>query len=455
VYEELGSIKEIVALSPRETLDSAATLLVQLGYEIGQRSDDSVTAIRRKREGMFGHSLQNLTVAALPQSGGGVKVELRGTDREGVQERQGEWTKWADSLPKLGQEHQQEQAAPGAAGTQTAKTRAGEPVRESTESSVARSGLAHGDREGEASGHAREPEIQEAANGGEDEPTRPAEPGRWATVASWDREQRVAPGKQEAEPSPTQENPSSGGARFSVDDHEGRDEGANDVSIPKVVEAESFRLVNERGEPRAVLGLRGNSPYLEFKGTIQDYRFLFHVDPEDGLPKLTMLDNLDADDVHKEAVQASTAPETSVEPDTPVTDTLAKRVYRVGDTAILNTGDKVTLHSYNSPAPSPHDWRPAKDGYELAVVDVEVSATSESGGLPAINPSDFFLQMPDNFRLRWQPQFEQRELLDTSLLPGDSVRGLILFQTPKGEKPKAIIWEDMRSGDEHAIKWAM
>jgi len=131
VYEELGSIKEIVALSPRETLDSAATLLVQLGYEVGQRSDDSVTAIRRKREGMFGHSLQNLTVATLPQSGGGVKVELRGTDREGVQESQGEWTKWADSLPKLGQEHEQEQAAPGAAGTQTAKTRAEEPEGES------------------------------------------------------------------------------------------------------------------------------------------------------------------------------------------------------------------------------------------------------------------------------------------------------------------------------------
>src|SRR5215208_5834408 len=178
-----------------------------------------------------------------------------------------------DRRCKLGHDHEQEEVAPGAAEPQTAKTHAEEPVGESRESSGTRSGLADGDREGEASGHAREPEMQEAANGGEDEPTRPAEPGRWATVASWDREQRVAPGKQEAEPSPTQENPNSGGARFSVDDHEGRDEGANDVSIPKVVEAESFRLVNERGEPRAVLGLRGNSPYLEFKGTTQDYRF--------------------------------------------------------------------------------------------------------------------------------------------------------------------------------------
>jgi hypothetical protein len=455
VYEELGSIKEIVALSPRETLDSAATLLVQLGYEITKREDTSVTAIRRKREGMFGHSLQNLTVAALPQSKGGVKVELRGNDSEGVRERQGEWTKWADSLPKLGQEHEQEQVAPGAAEPQTAKTRAVEPVGESRESSGTRSGLPEGDREGEASGHAREPEMQEAANGGEDEPTRPAEPGRWTTVASWDREQRVAPGKQEAEPSPPQESPSSGDTKFTVDDDEGRDDTANDPSIPKVVEAEIFRLVNERGEPRAVLGLRGDSPYLEFKGTAQDSRFLFHVDPEDGLPKLTMLENLDADDVPKEAVQASTTPETSVEPEAPVTDTPAKRGYAVGDTAILNTGDRVTLHSYKSPAPSPHDWTPAKDGYELSVVDVEVTASSDSGGIPMINPSDFFLQMPDNTRLKWQPQFEQRELEPTRLLPGDAVRGLILFQTPEGEKPKSIIWEDNRSGDEHVVRWAM
>ena len=53
MYGELGSIKEIVALSPQETLDSAAALLVQLGYEVTMREDTSLTATRRKREGMF------------------------------------------------------------------------------------------------------------------------------------------------------------------------------------------------------------------------------------------------------------------------------------------------------------------------------------------------------------------------------------------------------------------
>jgi hypothetical protein len=445
-----------VALSPQETLDSAAALLVQLGYEITKREDTSVTAIRRKREGMFGHSLQNLTVVALPQSEDGVKVELRGNDREGVQERQGEWTKWADSLPKLGQQHEQEQqeVAPGAAEPQTAKTHAEDPVGESRESSGTRSGLADGERQGGASGHAREPEMQEAANGGEDEPTRPAEPGRWATVTSWDREQRVAPGKQEAEPSSTQESPSSGDTKFTVDDDERRDDVANDPSIPKVVEAESFRLVNNKGETRAVLGLRDDSPYLELKGTDRDYRFHFQVDSEDGLPKLVMFDNLGADAVPKEAVQASATPETSVKPSAPVTGSPAKRGYAVGDTVTLSTGDTLTLHSYESPVPPP-GHKKQKTGYEFLVIDVEVCASSNSGGLEYINPFDFVLQMPDNTRLKPEEQHAERELEHIHLLPGDPVRGLVFFQKPKGEKPKFVTFTRGVFDNVHVVKWAV
>ena len=454
MYGELGSIKDTVALSPQETLDSAAALLVQLGYEITKREDTSVTAIRRKREGMFGHSLQNLTVAALPQSEGGVKVELRGNDREGVQERQGEWTKWADSLPKLGQEHEQEEEVAPIAEPQTAKTHAVEPVGESRESSGTRSGLPEGNREGEASGHAREPEMQEAANGGEDEPTRPAEPGRWTTVASWDREQRVAPGKQEAEPNPTQESPSSGDTKFTVDDDEGRDDATNDPSIPKVVEAENFRLVNNKGETRAVLGLSDDSPYLELKGTDRDYRFIFQVDPEDGLPKLVMFDNLGADAVPKEAVQASPTPGASVEPSAPLTDTPGKRGYTVGDRATLSTGDMLTLHSYKSPVPPPNR-KEQKTGYEFLVLDVEVYASSNSEGLEYINPFNFVLQMPDNTRLKPEEQHAERELEHIDLLPDDPVRGLIYFQTPKGEKPKAVIFSQMAVSGVHMVKWAV
>jgi hypothetical protein len=455
MYEELGSINDSVTLSPSETLESAAALLGQLGYEISQRADTSVTGIRRKREGMFGHSLQNLTVEVLPRPEGGVKVELRGNDREGVQERQDEWTKWADSLPKLGQEHEQAQAAPGAAEPQTAKTRAEEPVGKSRERSGTRSGLPEGNREGEASGHARGPKMQEAANGGKDEPRRPAEPGRWATVASWHQEQRVAPGKQEAEPSPTQESPSSRDTKFSVDEDEGRDDAANDPSIQKVVEAESFRLVNNKGETRAVLGLSHDSPYLELKGKDRDYRFVFQVDSEDGLPKFVMFDNLGADAVSRETVQASATLGTSMGPSAPVTDTPAKRGYTVGDTATLNTGDTLTLHSYKAPVPPPTSYDKPKAGYEFLVLDVEVCASSDSEGLEYINPFDFVLQMPDNTRLKPEELHAERELEHIDLLPDDPVRGLIYFQTPKVEKPKAVIFSQMAVSGVNTVKWAV
>jgi hypothetical protein len=360
-----------------------------------------------------------------------------------------------DRRCKLGHDHEQEEVAPGAAEPQTAKTHAEEPVGESRESSGTRSGLADGERQGGASGHAREPEMQEAVNGGEDEPTRPAEPGRWATVASWDREQRVAPGKQEAEPSPTQESLSSGDTKITVDDDERRDDVANDPSIPKVMEAESFRLVNNKGETRAVLGLRDDSPYLELKGTDRDYRFLFQVDPEEGLPKFVMFDNLGADAVPKEAVQASATLGTSMGPSAPVTDTPAKRSYTVGDTATLNTGDTLTLHSYKAPVPPPTRYDKPKAGYEFLVLDVEVCASSDSEGLEDINPLDFVLQMPDNTRLKPEELDAERELEYTDLLPDDPVRGLLYFQTPKGEKPKAVIFSQMGVSAVDMVKWAV
>jgi len=43
-----------------------------------------------------------LTVSASPQAGGGVKVAVKGDDREGVEAHQDEWAKGADTLPKKG-----------------------------------------------------------------------------------------------------------------------------------------------------------------------------------------------------------------------------------------------------------------------------------------------------------------------------------------------------------------
>jgi hypothetical protein len=99
--EELASIREVVSLAARETLDSAESLLSRLGYDTTQRTDYFLRAQRRATLESTGQDLCTVLVTASPQGSGGVRVAVHGDDREGVQERQEEWTQWATSLPKL------------------------------------------------------------------------------------------------------------------------------------------------------------------------------------------------------------------------------------------------------------------------------------------------------------------------------------------------------------------
>ena len=99
MYEELASVKEIVNLSPQEALRSAQTFLSQQGYRVVQRTEESLTVSRRDEATSEPPSL-NLTVVAQPQPQGGVRIRVRGNDREGVQASQAEWKRWADGLPK-------------------------------------------------------------------------------------------------------------------------------------------------------------------------------------------------------------------------------------------------------------------------------------------------------------------------------------------------------------------
>lgn len=100
MYGNLASIKETVDLAAAEVLDVALTFLISHGYRTAERTDTSLTVTRAELAGANNGDQPHLTVLALPQPGGGVQVTVRGTDRDGVQERQVEWTDWANSLPK-------------------------------------------------------------------------------------------------------------------------------------------------------------------------------------------------------------------------------------------------------------------------------------------------------------------------------------------------------------------
>lgn len=100
MYGELGSVKGIVDLSPQQALDEAEVFLAGQGYTVLQRTATTLTVERRPPDQPNGETAANLTVAAVPQPEGGVRLQIRGNDREGMQAKQTEWTEWSESLPK-------------------------------------------------------------------------------------------------------------------------------------------------------------------------------------------------------------------------------------------------------------------------------------------------------------------------------------------------------------------
>ena len=100
MHEELLFVKGVVDLSPPSVLEKARGFLERQGYAIVSRSATTLTAERRDGDHAVRVGAPRLVVMAVPQPEGGVKIKVRGTDREGVSERQGLWALWAEGLPK-------------------------------------------------------------------------------------------------------------------------------------------------------------------------------------------------------------------------------------------------------------------------------------------------------------------------------------------------------------------
>jgi hypothetical protein len=99
-YGELASIKQVVDLSPQQALDEAQTFLVRQGFSIMRRRGESLTMQRRFPNQTMEQNTLNLTVTALHQTEGGVRISVRGNEGEGVKEWQSAWTEWSEGLPK-------------------------------------------------------------------------------------------------------------------------------------------------------------------------------------------------------------------------------------------------------------------------------------------------------------------------------------------------------------------
>jgi hypothetical protein len=100
MYEELVLVRGIVDLPAHDALEEAQAFLTQQGYTTVGRASDSLTVQRHPADNGGTQYAPNLTVKALPHPEGGVQLKVRGTDREGVQERQAAWVEWSEDLPK-------------------------------------------------------------------------------------------------------------------------------------------------------------------------------------------------------------------------------------------------------------------------------------------------------------------------------------------------------------------
>lgn len=98
--DELASVKGVVDLPSHDALDQAQSFLSRQGYTTVRRAGNSLVVERRPSDQAAGQEAPKLTVSAVPQPGGGVRITVKGNDREGVQERQAAWIEWSESLPK-------------------------------------------------------------------------------------------------------------------------------------------------------------------------------------------------------------------------------------------------------------------------------------------------------------------------------------------------------------------
>jgi hypothetical protein len=110
VDDVLASVRGVVDLAPHEALDEAQDFLTRQGYSVTYRTTTTLTVERQVSDNATGQeSMFELIVLALPQSGGGVRIKVRGNDRETVRDQQAAWLEWSETLPK--RETEQPEAA--------------------------------------------------------------------------------------------------------------------------------------------------------------------------------------------------------------------------------------------------------------------------------------------------------------------------------------------------------
>lgn len=150
----------------------------------------------------------------------------------------------------------------------------------------------------------------------------------------------------------------------------------------------------------------------------------------------------------------------AVEEPAPITTEDAGLV--VGDKATTTKdGNTLTVLSYESPLPPAGDSKPDA-GFELSAIEVEGCASRTSGqGLMHVGSNAFVLELADGARIRPQTFTDEDAKVKEPVLrsmdprPGGCERGFVVFQTPEGERPELVIFEEQFTTEPQPIEWTI
>ncbi len=132
----------------------------------------------------------------------------------------------------------------------------------------------------------------------------------------------------------------------------------------------------------------------------------------------------------------------------------------VGDAAtITESGNMLTVHSYAASVAPMESLKP-EEGFEFSSIEAEGCASLSSGeDAMAITPNAFTLKLadgtvvlPETVEGRYMAAREPAlQTMDPE--PGTCSRGFITYQTPQGEKPEIVTFEDTLVAETAAVSW--
>lgn len=133
-----------------------------------------------------------------------------------------------------------------------------------------------------------------------------------------------------------------------------------------------------------------------------------------------------------------------------------ERQATVGDTIETAVGNRLTVYGYEAPVSSGNEFLEPDPGNIYAAIDVEGCVNQQASEAATINPFDFELQARDNRRYEADVGIKEPTLNDTTVIPGDCVRGFVTFQFPQRQKPAFVVFETYDADfNPVVLKWAI